>query len=129
VAAGVDLAAVRVPDAHEGVGLVRRLDGDELVAARRPGASGDGAHQRLVGREGLAAGLDHHEVVARAVHLEERAVHGRAYKGLGGKMRRGRLAPMRILPLAAALAVFAAPALAAPVAVTVKDKGVKTTCA
>ena len=36
---------------------------------------------------------------------------------------------MRIILLAAALALIAAPVLAAPTVVTVKDKGVKTTCA
>src|SRR6202012_1332996 len=117
------------PSAHGAVRPVPRVHGDQPVAARRPRAGGDRADQRRVGREGQAAGLDHHEVVARAVHLEERTAHGRAYKGLGGKMRRGRVARMRIPLLAVTLALFALPVAADPVTVTVRDKGVKTTCA
>ena len=53
VAAGLDLAAVGVADAHEGVGarVARRLDHDELVAADAACRSAMRARRRLVERQ------------------------------------------------------------------------------
>ncbi len=77
VAAGAGLGAVGVADAHEGVGVAvrRRLDDDELVAADAGAPVGDrgGAGRREAERAGAL--VEHDEVVAAAVHLEE-ARHG-----------------------------------------------------
>ena len=85
VAAGPGLGAVWVADAHEGIGVGvwrGRLDGDELVAADagapvrdRCGAAGGEA-------ERARAFVEHDEVVAAAVHLEE-ARHGEGICGAG----------------------------------------------
>ncbi len=75
IAAGVHLAPIGVPDAHEGVGLGRGFDGDHLVAAGPRPAIGDRADLRLAGRKRHGAGLDHGEVVAQPVHLEKRPAH------------------------------------------------------
>ena len=87
VAAGVNLRAVGVPDAHAGVGLGRGIDGDQLVAAHARRPIGDGAH--FLGRrlERLGAGLDNDEVVAEPVHLQKRAAHGRRYIGQAAPKR------------------------------------------
>ena len=75
VAAGLDLAAVGVADAHEDVGggILRRLQDDQLIAADALATIGNAARGRIVQREGLAAGVDYDEVVAQAMHLDEGA--------------------------------------------------------
>ena len=85
VAAGPGLGAVGVADAHEGIGVGvwrRRLDGDELVAADAGAPVGD--RGGAAGREAERAGalVEHDEVVAAAVHLEE-ARHGEGICGGG----------------------------------------------
>ena len=71
VAAGVDLAAIAIVDAHEGVGAAPgALDGDHLIEA-------DGVRRakRLdrLGREahGSGAAVENDEFVSKAVHLAE----------------------------------------------------------
>ena len=76
VAARFHLAAVGVPHAHEGVGAVGGLYGDELVEADAGLAVGPGAHLLRRGPEGLPARLDDDEVVAEPVHLHVGAAHG-----------------------------------------------------
>ena len=75
IAARFDLAAVVVPDAHRDVGLVRRLDQDQLVAADPAVAIGDGARQRPGHGHGLLASVDDDEIVAEAMHLVELQSH------------------------------------------------------
>ena len=74
VAAGPGLGAVGVADAHEGIGVGAwrwRLDGDELVAADAGAPVGD--RRGAAGGQAERAGalVEHDEVVAAAVHLEE----------------------------------------------------------
>ena len=80
VAAGAGLRAVIVVDAHEGVGAgrARRMQRHQLVvgralrpAAARASAGADGAR--------LAAQVDHHDLVAETVHLDEGVVGERAH--------------------------------------------------
>ena len=83
VATGPGLGAVGVADAHEGIGVrVRRwrLDGDELVAAHAGAPVGDRGCAAGGQAERAGAFVEHDEVVAAAVHLEE-ARHG---EGIGG---------------------------------------------
>ena len=77
VAAGLDLGAVGVADAHACVGaLFGRLQDDELIAANAALAIGDRRGQAVVEREGLGAGIDNDEVVTESMHLGEGAGHG-----------------------------------------------------
>ncbi len=84
IAAGLGLAAVGVADAHEGGGprVLRLLDEDELIAADAAMAVGNGARGGRVDRDGVRARVEHDEVVAEPMHLDEsRAVHGAVYRG------------------------------------------------
>ena len=73
VAAGLDLAAVVVADAHEDIrrAVRRRLHDQKLVATHPLAPAGNAA--RGLGRQakGVLAGIDHHEVIAQPVHLDE----------------------------------------------------------
>ena len=75
IAAGANLAAVGIPDAHEHVGLRRRLERDHLIAADAVLPIGDG--RDLVGpqRDRVLAQIEHDEVVAETVHLAEGEAH------------------------------------------------------
>ena len=79
VAAGIDLAAVLVVDAHEDVGIPRRaLERDHLVEADRPVVAERADRLRREPDRPLAR-VEHGERVAEAVHLaegERRACHG-----------------------------------------------------
>ena len=75
IAAGFDLAAVGVPDAHADVGDVGRLEQDQLVAADAGAPVGDGARLRRVDRERALARVEDDEVVAEAVHLAKAERH------------------------------------------------------
>ena len=74
VAAGAGLRAVIVVDAHEGVGAgrARRIERHQLVVGR---ALRPGRRARLVGADrqsfGRLAHVDHHDLVAETVHLDE----------------------------------------------------------
>ena len=74
VAAGAGLAAVGIVDAHEdiGVALGRRLEHDQLVAAHAQPAVGDGTPARRRQLERSPARVEHDEIVAQPVHLDER---------------------------------------------------------
>ena len=83
VAAGPGLGTVGIADAHEGIGVGvcrRRLDGDELVAAHAGAPVGDRRGAPGGQAERTGAFVEHDEVVAAAMHLEE-ARHG---EGIGG---------------------------------------------
>ena len=71
IAAGADLAAIGIPDAHEHVGFARGLERDDLVATDALLAVGDGADRVSRKRERSCAGIEHDEVVAEPVHLAE----------------------------------------------------------
>ena len=73
VAAGLHHPAIGIANPHEGIGqpVGGRLDGDELVAAHPGAPVGDAPRAILVQREGMLARVDHDEVVAEAVHLQE----------------------------------------------------------
>ncbi len=77
IAAGRDLAAVGVADAHEGQGTAgpRRLQENELVTTDPGSAIGDGAHQGRGQGDRVGTPVDHHEIVAEPVHLDERKSH------------------------------------------------------
>ena len=88
VAAGVDLAAVGVPEPQEDIGaaVARRLEHHDLVAADAGAPVGQRPRARVARREGNLPGVDHHEVVAQTVHLDEGAVaHDPGLYGLGGR--------------------------------------------
>ena len=73
VAAGLDLAAVGVVDAHEGVGAgFGRLDGDELVEADAGRAVGKPRGSPPASGARSAPRVNDQKIVAEAVHLEER---------------------------------------------------------
>ena len=85
VAAGPGLGAVGVADTHEGIGVAvgrRRLDGDELVAAHAGAPVGDRGRAARRQAERAGALVEHDEVVAAAVHLEE-ARHAEGICGAG----------------------------------------------
>ena len=71
IAASAHLAAVGVPDAHEHVGLARRLERDDLIAADALFPVGDGAHRIRLKPERMRPRIEHDEVVAEPVHLAE----------------------------------------------------------
>ena len=69
IAARPHLAAIGIPDAHEHVGLKRRLERDHLVAAHARVPVGDGRHLGGLKRKRARAGVEHDEVVAEPIHL------------------------------------------------------------
>src|SRR5262249_43988915 len=78
VAAALDLIAVRIPDAHLGVGAIFwTADDEHLVVADAAVAVADQACSLRRHRDRVLAGIDDDEVVAEAVHLEKGHVHGR----------------------------------------------------
>lgn len=83
VAAGLGLAAVRIPDAHEGIARERRFETDELIASHADMAIGNGADRAWRKRRGTFPGVDDDEVIAQAVHLDETdRIHGCCYIGV-----------------------------------------------
>ena len=80
VAARARLRAVAVVDAdiRIGAGRARRVQGHELIIRRAVGLRG---RARLVrgDRAGLSAHVDHHDLVAETVHLDESVVGERAH--------------------------------------------------
>ena len=73
VAAGLDLAAVGVVDAHEGFGRgLAALDSDELVEADAGLPVGKSADHRGGGAHGGPPRVNDQKIVAEAVHLAER---------------------------------------------------------
>ena len=88
IAAGLDLPAVGIADAHEGIGepVLRRLDQDQLIAADTLAPVGDAPRLRLIERDRVPARVDNDEVVAEAMHLEkgQRGHDGRLYGLLTG---------------------------------------------
>ena len=86
VAAGLDLAAVGVPDPHAQVGDVGRLEQDHLVAADAGAPVGDRARPRLVHRHRAFARVEDDEIVAEAMHLvEARHIEARSRRRAGAK--------------------------------------------
>ena len=82
VAAGLGLAAVRVPDAHEGIARDRRLETDELIASHTDAAVRNRADRARGKRSGTLPGVDDDEIIAQAVHLDETdRIHGCCYIG------------------------------------------------
>ena len=80
IAAGADLGAVLVEDAHAEVGGFACLEQDQLVAANPRPAIGQCAGNGRVDRgEGTRAGVEHDEVVTQAVHLDEIDTHRAAH--------------------------------------------------
>src|SRR5262245_3331662 len=77
VAALLDLAAVGVEDPVTEVhsGRARPLDDQDLVAADAEVAVGEAPQRRLVELDPLRDAVEHHEVVADAVHLREPELH------------------------------------------------------
>jgi len=73
VAALLHFAAVGVEDAviEIGVGAARRLDLQDLVAAHAEVPVGDRAQLLRLERDRLLGRVEHHEIVAEAVHLRE----------------------------------------------------------
>ena len=92
VAAGFGLAAVGVADAHPHPGrrMTRRLEQDHLVAANTGSPVRQRACARRIDRNRRAAAVEHNEVVAQAVHFEERdlAHWRRLYGGAYGPVQR-----------------------------------------
>ena len=72
VAAGFDLAAVGVENAHRGIRAFRFCDHDYLIAAHSPPPVGDGVNSGGVQRKSLLSCVEHDEIVAQAVHFEKR---------------------------------------------------------
>jgi len=71
---GLGLAAVGVADAHCHLGrrMTRRFEQDHLVAADAGSPIGQRARSRPIQRNRRTAAIEHNEVVAEAVHFEER---------------------------------------------------------
>ena len=88
IAAGLDLAAVGIPDPHPDVGDVGRLEQDHLVAADARAPVGDRARPRRVHRHRALARVEDDEIVAEAVHLVE-AGHREGDLGGGGAQVHG----------------------------------------
>ncbi len=66
------LAAVRIEEAQPGVGLGVALDQQQLVEADPAVPVADPPHGGSVQRDGRTPSVQHDEVVAAAVHLDER---------------------------------------------------------
>src|SRR5207248_1209605 len=83
IAAGARFRAVVVVDAHIGVsaGRARGMQRHELVIGDAPWPGG-GARLGGADRARLRAQVDHHDLVAEAVHLDEGAVGERAHGDL-----------------------------------------------
>jgi len=91
VAAGADLGAVGVVDAHEDVGALRGLEAQQLVAADAVAAIGDAADLGGRERQLAAPSIEDHEVVAEALHLMEvELVHGAANMAIGAAGATGK---------------------------------------
>jgi len=75
VAARLDLAAVGVEYPHFDVGLRRRFEQDQLVAADAVAAIGNRMRPRRRHLDAVRARIDHDKVVAEAVHLGEAVRH------------------------------------------------------
>ena len=69
VPAGAYLGTVGVQDAHEHVSGGRRFQHDDLIAAYAACSIGDRACRGCGRPDRFGASVDHHEVVAEAVHL------------------------------------------------------------
>ena len=87
VAAGTVEDAVAKIDARRG----SRLDDEDLVGADAEAPVAEPAHLRGRQREGRAGGVEHDEIVARALHLGEaqshvRAIIGARSRGAGGRV-------------------------------------------
>src|SRR5665213_3138849 len=83
IAASLDLAAIGVADAHEGGGggAVRLFDDDELVGADAGVARRDRRSRFVVECQRLGPRIDHDEIVAEPMHLDEgNAAHGQGYR-------------------------------------------------
>ena len=81
IAAGARLRAVVVVDAHVGVGAgrARRVQRHQLIVGRAVGLRG-GARLGRTDRCRLPAHVDHHDLVAETVHLDEGMVGERAHE-------------------------------------------------
>ena len=88
VAAGARLAAIGVADAHEGVGGRRGFEHQYLIAADARTTVGDRARVLRRQRERRRAGVEYHEIVAEAVHLDESAFHRSGYRRAPGAVQR-----------------------------------------
>ena len=82
VAAGARFRAVVVVDAHVGVGAgrARRMERHQLVVGRAGGCAAARASSALTAPL-RAAHVDHHDLVAETVHLDEGVVGERAHRG------------------------------------------------
>ena len=99
VAARPGLGPVGVEDAHEHVGgpvplaIFRRLDDQELVATDAQTPIGDGARVGTAEADVPLAGVEDDEIVAQAVHFDERQfAHGGVICPPGPAVNRFRLA-------------------------------------
>jgi hypothetical protein len=76
IAAGFDFAAVRIEDAHAHIGAVCGFEYDQLIAADPGLAVGERGGAARCHRQSARARVDHDEIVAEAMHLAKRNVHG-----------------------------------------------------
>jgi hypothetical protein len=81
VPAGFGLAAIRVENAHEHIGPARRLHQDQLVAADTAPAVRQAANALCRHGKGDIPGIEHREIIAEAMHLEERRGHRLRFYG------------------------------------------------
>jgi hypothetical protein len=81
IAAGACLAAIRVVDAHEDIRAIgARFEADELVAADPAAPVREQADALGRQAERPRAPVQHDEVIARPVHLDEGDLHGPGYR-------------------------------------------------
>ncbi len=80
ITAGSHLAPVGIPYPHADVGDLGRLQHDHLVAADARMSVRDAPRPRRVHRDGSVAGVENHEIVAEAMHLDETVRHGGAFR-------------------------------------------------
>ena len=71
IATGLDLAAVRIPDPHEDIGLLALFQRDDLIATDRAIARGQAFELFCARRDFAPARIQHGEIVPQAIHLEE----------------------------------------------------------
>ena len=69
VPAGANLGTVGIQDTHEHISGARRFQHDDLIAAYAACSIGDRACRACGRPDRFGASVDHHEVVAEAVHL------------------------------------------------------------